>query len=85
MVEQRPGALDVAPQEGEADHISATVAATCGLAIEVPDFSPYPLPGNAERMSTPGAEMFGLISPFSPGPLEEKYAILPSASKAPAL
>src|SRR6266545_5156475 len=44
--------------DGAADHISATVAAVCGDAIEVPLKLAYPLPGIEERTLTPGADRF---------------------------
>ncbi|MBB4943975.1 hypothetical protein FHR32_008376 [Streptosporangium album] len=69
---------------GEADHISATVAATCGLAMDVPEKTSYP-PGMDERTLTPGAARFGLISPFSPEPRVEKLAMALLTSNAPAL
>jgi len=70
--------------DGAADQISATVAATCGVAIEVPLKFAYPFPGTELRTSTPGAEMFGLM-PLSTceGPRLEKKAMLWLMSNAP--
>src|SRR5690606_32176165 len=69
-------------RSGAADHSSATAAATCGAAIEVPSPSAYRSPGTAERTATPGAEMSGLTRPSSP-PRLEKSAIRPSGPYAP--
>ncbi|URN06943.1 hypothetical protein LUW74_28905 [Actinomadura madurae] len=60
---------------GSADHSSATAPATCGVAIDVPDITPYALPGIADRTSTPGAETLGLSRPSWPGPRLENDAI----------
>jgi hypothetical protein len=72
---------------GEIDQISATVPATCGDAIEVPLRLPYcvSLPPSEERTLTPGAAMFGLmIPPNADGPRDEKPAMAPLMSNAPA-
>ena len=62
---------------GAADHISATVPATCGAAIEVPLKPAYPPPGTLERTFTPGAAMFGLMPPSMPDvPRLEKSAMV---------
>ncbi len=50
--------------------------ARCGAAIEVPLKAPYELPGRLDRTFTPGALMFGLISPSWPAPREEKRAMV---------
>jgi hypothetical protein len=44
-----------------ADRSSAAAPATCGDAIDVPDFVPYPF-GTVERMQVPGA-MMSIIDP----------------------
>jgi hypothetical protein len=59
---------------GAADHSSAMAPARCGAAIDVPLMLLYPLPGQADRTFTPGAETFGLISSFCPAPRPEKSA-----------
>ena len=65
--------------------ISATVPATCGLAMDVPLSSPYVLVGRLLRTSTPGAETFGLIPPpNAEGPRPENEAMLLLMSYAPA-
>src|SRR5262245_38435619 len=69
--------------DGAADHISATVPAVWGDAIDVPLEVAYPLPGTEDRTFTPGAAMFGLRLPFSPGPRLENEAITPLMSNAP--
>ena len=45
---------------------SATVAATCGAAMLVPEIVRYPPPGHAERMQTPGAAMTCAVPVASP-------------------
>ncbi len=68
-------------RDGAADHRRATAPATCGVAIDVPDSTMYDEPGQVERTSTPGAEMFGFIEPStSEGPKPEKLAISPFTS-----
>ena len=69
---------------GAADQSSAIAPARCGAAIEVPLMLAYELVGTLERTFTPGAEMFGLISPFCPVPRDEKLAMLLLTSYAPA-
>jgi hypothetical protein len=57
--------------------ISATVPATCGVAMDVPLNTEYPSVGTLLRMFTPGAAMFGLISPPNgDGPRLENDAML---------
>jgi hypothetical protein len=71
---------------GAADHMSATVPATCGEAIEVPLKAAYEFVGTLLRTLTPGAEMFGFgPPPKADGPRLEKLAIALLISKAPAL
>ena len=71
---------------GAADHISATVPATCGEAIDVPLNAAYEFVGTLLRTLTPGAAMFGLIPPpKADGPRLEKPAMLLLMSNAPAL
>src|SRR5690554_7739062 len=70
---------------GAADHINATVPATCGEAIDVPVNAAYP-PGTDERTATAGAEMFGLIrfGSHADGPRPELTYTLPLMSNPPA-
>lgn len=68
--------------DGAADHMSATVAATCGAAMEVPLASAYPL-GMLERTATPGAVRCGRTCPSGAGPRLENGAMRPSTSWAP--
>ncbi len=71
---------------GAADQISATVAETCGAAMDVPLKDAYPFAGTLLRTLTPGAAMFGLISPpKAEAPRLEKLAMLLLMSNAPAL
>src|SRR5690606_39791272 len=70
--------------DGAADHISATVAATCGAAMEVPLASAYP-PGTLERTATPGAVRCGRTCPSGAGPGLENGAVRFSTSWAPAV
>src|SRR5690606_3150392 len=70
---------------GTADHINATVPATCGEAIDVPVSAAYP-PGTDDRTATAGAEMFGLIrfGSHADGPRPELTYTLPLMSNPPA-
>src|SRR5262245_11047895 len=61
--------------DGAADSISATTPATCGAAMDVPLSEAYVLPGYADRTLTPGALMFGLISPPTAPPRDENEAM----------
>src|SRR5262245_2671525 len=71
--------------EGTSDQMRATVPATCGEAMDVPSKLAYALLGTLLRTPTPGAAMFGLISPANrDGPRLEKLAMLLLMSKAPA-
>ena len=66
---------------GAAESMSATAPATCGAAMLVP-LSVWKLPsGQAERTSTPGAEMSGFTAfEKGDGPRELKSAIRPPES-----
>ena len=71
---------------GAADHMSATVPAMCGDAIDVPLNESYEFVGTLLRTLTPGAEMFGFsVPPKAEGPRLEKLAMALLMSNAPAL
>ena len=74
---------------GCAEISSATVPATCGVAIDVPLDEPKPPPGKHERTLTPGAAMSGLMRPLPSmvtGPRLEKPASERSSQRcAPTL
>jgi hypothetical protein len=52
--------------------------------MDVPLYTPYVSVGRLLRMFTPGAEMFGFVSPAKgDGPRPEKDAMAPASSYAP--
>src|SRR5687768_17076796 len=45
------------------DWISTAAPVTCGVAIDVPLYDPYVLPGNVELIPTPGAPRSTVVAP----------------------